>query len=1834
MLNSHSPSPLTIPEWKAAQVKGGGLARLQKLVSQERASNERTRVWISLATDEHIEDQWKSLSSEDLPLYGVPFAVKDNIDAETFPTTAACPAFSSRPASEDAPVVKRLKAAGAILIGKTNLDQFATGLVGTRSPYGAVPNSFDPTRVSGGSSSGSAVSVSRGAVPFSLGTDTAGSGRVPAGLNNIYGLKPTRGAISARGVVPACRSLDCVSIFALTIDDAEIVLRMAEGFDVEDAYSRTRQPLSSNGFGRPSRGRLQETGPTLAICKDPRWFGNDEQAIAYEKALKKCIDLGWRLTPIDFSNLFALAQLLYEGPWVAERYAAIRDFFNTSKAELDPTVRSIISRAESFSAADTFSAEYMRQDLTRKIHGFLESFDGLLVPTCPTFPTLQEVANDPVHANSKLGTYTNFVNFLDWTAISIPAGFRSDGLPFGITLIANTWQEPELISLARQWSFGEETRLGATKFVHTNISKNQPESNGKSSDPSCIEIAVVGAHLRNFPLNKDLTSRGAAFQKLTTTSAAYRLFALPGGPPKKPGLRRTIGSEHGREIEVEVWRLPRNRFANFMDTISFPLGIGKIELRDHTWVNGFVCEQSALINAFDITDFGGWRAYTSSLTSSPTNPLGPRPIKSVLIANRGEIAWRILRTLRRMKIKTIAIYTDEDATTPHVREADVALRLEGNSVADTYLNAKKIAEFAKTASVDAVIPGYGFLSENADFAKLIEEQGIIWVGPTPDQMSELGLKHRARVIADQVGVPIVPGSPELVSSLEDAISEAERIGFPLMLKSTAGGGGIGLRHCADMQDLKEAFKSVQRLARANFADGGIFLERFIRNARHVEVQILGDDTGRVLAAGERDCSLQRRHQKVLEESPALMVPAHIRAQMRSSAVRLASAVKYRSVGTVEFIYDIDSRQFYFLEVNTRLQVEHPVTESVTGLDLVQCMIEIASRDYDELFTHRQEDIITEGVSIEARIYAEDPIRSFKPCSGRISRADFPKDLRVDSWIEVGTEVSTSYDPMIAKLIATGKDRNEAIEKLARGLEATTIDGVQNNLDYLRQIVKSDSFHSGSYTTKTLDAFQFISPCVEILNPGGSMTVQDFPGRVGFWNVGVPPSGPMDNLSFRIANQLVSNQEDAAAFECTMSGPTIKFCCDTTIAITGAQCLVQIDGATIPMYQSVPVRAGQIVSCGSFENGYRLYIAIAGGIDVPSIMGSKATFALAGFGGFQGRCLESEDFITIHPSPSISNGNPRTAVKVPIPSQPNAKWTIGVVPGPHGAPDMFTPEGLQALFGAEWNVHYNSNRSGIRLKGVRPEWARQNGGEAGLHPSNIHDAPYSIGSISFTGDEAVVLSVDGPSLGGFVVFCVVSSAELWKLGQVRPGDSIKLQPITVKKALELENLMVQHLRNPESPHTFEQNVSGEEEPGIENSSSSIGDFVHRNTKIVVRQAGDNAMLMEFGDEKDGFQIHQSFEIFTFIQQHQLRPIPDVLELTPGIRSLHVRYTSQSQPQSILSDLLEHIKSYELPKKVQSRDVRLPFAFDDSVSQAAVSRYSATIRSDAPWLPSNVKFLEQLNGIDNLEEIFKQSLFLVLGLGDVYLGSPCAVSLDPRCRLFGTKYNPSRSFTPRGAVGLGGQYLCIYAMDSPGGYQLVGRTTDIWNPARLRRDDLTAEHTLGPASTDVPWLFCLFDRITFYPVSESDIDTKDPSELVKISESFFDIAEYEAWLAEHQDDISHRAECLTRSRDGAPFIADLIKPYDGPTHQSVSDSSSIQGHKVRAPMPGRCWKLHVTERSEVKKGTVLAHLECSKMEIELCSPVEGICVKVNVQEGSIVQARDELFVIDTSQASVPV
>ncbi|MCR5868778.1 allophanate hydrolase [Aquincola sp. J276] len=598
-MNEHPP--LTLNDWRRAYAAGATPSVLLATLAQ-RLQASPAAAWITRASAAQLQAQADALEArraaaggdlQAMPLYGVPFAVKDNIDIEDVDTTAACPAFAYR-AGSSAQAVQQLLAAGAVWVGKTNLDQFATGLVGTRSPYGQPASTFDATRVSGGSSSGSAVVVSRGDVVFSLGTDTAGSGRVPAGFNNIVGLKPTPGRVSTAGVVPACRSLDCISVFALTADDTAEVLAVMEGPDEADAYSRF-QPGAAQ---LPARLRI---GVPAAVVLDAAY---DD---AWARALALARQQGHELVALDFGPLHKVAALLYGGPWVAERHAAVQPLLDSHPEAFDPTVRTVIEQALRMSATDAFRGQYALRAAQQQAARLWQQVDVLLVPTAPGHPTFEQLQADPIGANARLGTYTNFVNLLGWAAIALPAGFTAQGLPFGVTFIAPGGTDAALARLGSAWQAATALPLGATDAPCP--APGTPLR--RPATEAVLPIAVVGAHLSGMPLNGQLTERGATLREATRTAPLYRLFALPGTTPPKPGLQRV--AEGGAAIAVEVWDMPLHQVGSFLALIPPPLGLGSLQLADGRVVHGFICEGHALAGATDVTRFGGWRAYVTDL---------------------------------------------------------------------------------------------------------------------------------------------------------------------------------------------------------------------------------------------------------------------------------------------------------------------------------------------------------------------------------------------------------------------------------------------------------------------------------------------------------------------------------------------------------------------------------------------------------------------------------------------------------------------------------------------------------------------------------------------------------------------------------------------------------------------------------------------------------------------------------------------------------------------------------------------------------------------------------------------------------------------------------------------------------------------------------------------------------------------------------------------------------------------------------------------------------------------------------------------------------------------
>jgi len=1197
----------------------------------------------------------------------------------------------------------------------------------------------------------------------------------------------------------------------------------------------------------------------------------------------------------------------------------------------------------------------------------------------------------------------------------------------------------------------------------------------------------------------------------------------------------------------------------------------------------------------------------------------------ILIANRGAIACRIVRTARKLGIGTVAVYSEADAHSLHVAQADEAVLVGAAPSVESYLRQERILEAARATGAQAIHPGYGFLSENADFAQACADAGIAFIGPTPAQMRSFGLKHTARELAQANDVPLLPGSG-LLEDIGHARAEAARIGYPVMLKSTAGGGGIGMQLCWSDDQLQDAFQSVGRLAKANFKEGGIYLEKYVEAARHIEVQVFGDGHGGVIALGERDCSVQRRNQKVIEETPAPGLTSVQRARLLDTAVRLARAVSYRSAGTVEFVHDAASGAFYFLEVNTRLQVEHGVTEAVTGVDLVEWMIRLADGSLPQLDTL---DRAPRGHSIQVRLYAEDPAKNFQPSPGLLTEVRFPDCVRVDTWVERGSEVPPYYDPMIAKLIVHAADRNAAVQAMQAALDDTRLAGVETNLSYLRTVVRDATFVEGRQTTRYLNGLRFQPLTLDVLEPGVQSSVQDYPGRLGFWDVGVPPSGPMDHLSFRLANRLVGNGAGAAALELTAAGPTLRFNCDAIVALAGALMTAELDGAPLAYWRAHAVKAGSVLRLGPVRGaGVRTYLAVQGGLDVPDYLGSKSTFTLGRFGGHGGRTLRTGDVLPLRPlRDAAADGQTLPAELVP---QLQRAWDIGVLYGPHGAPDFFTAQDIDTFFATDWEVHYNSSRTGVRLIGPKPQWARSDGGEAGLHPSNIHDNAYAIGAIDFTGDMPVILGPDGPSLGGFVCPAVIVQAELWKIGQLKPGDRVRFRRVSQDWARTSEASAEEALRTltlPKRPRAAAKPAQGE--PVLCRIPAVRGAI-----EVVYRQAGDTYLLVEYGPLV--LDLNLRLRVHALMTMLQGRSEPGIVDLTPGIRSLQLHYDNRILPLQRLMNLLLECERALPPiedMEVPTRIVHLPLSWDDPATRLAIEKYAQSVRKDAPWCPSNIEFIRRINGLDSIDDVHRivfEASYLVLGLGDVYLGAPVATPVDPRHRLVTTKYNPARTWTPENAVGIGGAYLCVYGMEGPGGYQFVGRTVQMWN-----RFKSTADFRDGK-----PWLLRFFDQIRFYPVSERELlkmreDFPQGKFALRTEEEMFSLRRYNAFLAENAASIAQ-----FKARQQAAFEAERERWRVAGQAEYANDTAVAtaagdteldmppNGRAVATQVAGSVWKIAVREGERVKAGDPVIIVESMKMEIPVPAPCDGEVVRLFCKEGSQVAAGQELLVIEAA------
>lgn len=1113
-------------------------------------------------------------------------------------------------------------------------------------------------------------------------------------------------------------------------------------------------------------------------------------------------------------------------------------------------------------------------------------------------------------------------------------------------------------------------------------------------------------------------------------------------------------------------------------------------------------------------------------------------LKSLLVANRGEIAARICRTAKKLNIRTIAIYTENDAASAHVTAADEAVLLEGPE-SKAYLDGEQIVEIAKSRNVDAIIPGYGFLSENAEFAQQVSAAGMVFAGPSPECMQSFGIKHTARHLAAKAGVPIVPGTKGLVKSEDDAVEEAGRLGYPVMLKATAGGGGMGLLTCTSEKEVRESFRTVQSRGETLFKNSGLFIERFFPASHHIEVQVFGNGQGKAVHFGERECSIQRRHQKVIEECPSPFVEKHpgLREKLGSAAVRLAESIKYGSAGTIEYIVDDETAQFFFLEMNTRLQVEHGITELCYDVDLVELMLRQADAQLcgkgglEVSYLDSLQPSSPKGSAIECRVYAENPARNYAPSPGILQDVKWNETAgaRIDTWVHRGTKISSHYDPLIAKVMCHASTRDEAIEEMHDILKGSRIYGPPTNLDFLADVLIHPDFKAEKTLTKFLSDFTYAPAAIDVLAGGAYTLIEDWPGRPTIGK-GFSHSGPMDPLAFRIANSLVGNQVGMEGLEITLSGPDLRFLGPAIVALCGAPMDATLDGKSFPMWTRVRIGAGQRLTIGKTTGGgCRSYLALHGGL--PSIaewFASKATAPMTGVGGYQGRALATGDLLGLASDLPDIEGE----LKLPdhlIPEYPT-HWDLLAMPGPYDE-GYLLPEDIEMLYNTEWKISHNAARGGIRLIGPKPKWARKDGGEGGGHPSNVIEYGYPIGTLNWTGDDPCLFPIDCPDLGGFVSSTTIIKADYWRLGQMKAGNTMRFNRVSLEDAIakrrEVEEFLTHVDRCCKGTASFEDAFPLRYQGLPPSSSRDWGSaIIHQIQEkgsqplVSYRQGGDDFLLVDYG--------HGAFDL-----NYRCRAVALYKKLQEGTgditfssglytgmacgNSLMLYYDGLKIPRQKLLDYLVHLES-ELgdlsTSKIPSRRFRLPLTFISRKQEASIQRYIETQRPYASYLPDTMDFIAKNNAFtqQQFRDVFLNASLMMVAVG-FFTALPLCLPIDPRQRMNCPKMNPSRVFTPEGQVSWGGSCMAMYNVESPGGYMPSGMSIP-------GVDILGSKKGYSP---EKPWLFEDFDQITFYEVEEEEYERQ-----MKVFHSGryeyewedveFDLAEHNQLLRDTKDEVA--------------------------------------------------------------------------------------------------------------------
>ncbi|KAJ5892341.1 urea amidolyase [Penicillium tannophilum] len=1134
-------------------------------------------------------------------------------------------------------------------------------------------------------------------------------------------------------------------------------------------------------------------------------------------------------------------------------------------------------------------------------------------------------------------------------------------------------------------------------------------------------------------------------------------------------------------------------------------------------------------------------------------------LKTVLVANRGEIACRLIKAAQKLGIRTISVYTEPDSESEHVRAADHAILLDGEARA-AYLDGDQIIKIAKEHDAQAIIPGYGFLSENTAFARSAALAELVFVGPSPEAIESFGLKHTARELALAAGVPVVPGTKDLVDTEEAATAAAASLGYPVMLKATAGGGGMGLLTCHNEAELKDNFRTV-----------------------------FGNGQGKAISIGERECSIQRRHQKVIEECPSPFVEQRypeLRKKLTECAVRLAESIKYGSAGTVEYLVDDHTGDFFFLEMNTRLQVEHGITEMCYNVDLVELMLRQADQELagkggltvEELEALQSKCLDPRGHAIEARIYAENPVRNYAPSPGLLQEVSWhtPVGTRIDTWVRAGTVVSAAYDPLLAKVMYHGQTRSDAIAGMEEVLRKSSLCGPPINLGFLLAIINNETFKEGNTITKFLESFSYTPNAIDVISGGSYTLVQDFPGRPTVGH-GFGHAGPMDPIAFQTANLLVGNPVGTEGLEITLTGPELLFLSDAVISICGPSIPADLDGTEIPLWTRVHIKAGQRLKIGKMAAHCRAYLAIFGGLlNIAEWFGSKSTNPMVNVGGYQGRPLRAGDLLEIVEATKIVNA-PATSVPQHLrPQYGTGQWTIQVMSGPY-------------------ETGHNAARGGIRLIGPRPGFGRTDGGEGGAHPSNILEYGYPLGGLNWTGDEPVIFPVDCPDFGGFICSLTVVKSDMWKVGQLRSGDHVKFHRVSLETALQSRRqnaAFIDSVALAIKTESWDEAMKFDSAVGPEVTAPGqdllqVLEESETRPQISYRGGADDYLLVEYGDGRADLNYKCRSTALARALKSDTGPLSAnlpsggaILNMMCHGSSLAIFYDGLRIPRSeLIAKLvtLEQTFGDMRSVKIPNRHFKLPLTFKNKRLDEAIERYMANQRSIASYLPDPLKFTAENNGmtVSQLKSMFLEMESVIIGVG-FFMALPQSLPTDPRYRIRTPKMNPSRTHTPAGTVSWGGTSIAIYPVDCPGGYMPLGMTIPT----------LDISGSKPGFNAEKPWILEDMDTISFYEVSEEEFDRKlaqfrAGNYEFEMEEGVFDMAKK---MAELEDRLVE--EWLAEKQAGGTSLDEIKSLLEDPTVEAIE-----------APVNANVWKVSVQEGDVLEADTVTCILEAMKMEINV-------------------------------------